>query len=192
MKIQIYSENLQFTIKNNIENFLNNKNKFDVTFNNWNCVNSNYLTDLVFPENNLSSLNSSLNSFPVLKVPNIWEKLSSRPFKICPITKEKLYQVSNNSVLVICVFNESNGLDGLVGFVVVSDRIDYYWIEIFCTNINQGIGSLIDNLIKLILISKPIRLQSTFNSKEFYIKKGFVVLNEYLLEYSITQNHKVI
>lgn len=181
MKIQIYSRNFKFPIKNNVKNFLGSKNIFDVTFDNWNSFNSNYLVDLVFPENNLSSSNSNPNSLPVLKVPNIWNKLSSRPFKICPINKEKLYQVSNNSILVICVFNESNRL---VGFVVVSDQIDYYWIEIFCTNINQGIGSLIDNLTKLILISKPIRLQSTFNSKEFYIKKGFVVLNEYLLEYS--------
>ena len=65
----------------------------------------------------------------------------------------------------------------------MTDKYDYYWIEILCTDIRHGVGSLIINLIKLILISKPIRLQSTFNSREFYIKRGFCVLNNYLLEY---------
>jgi hypothetical protein len=169
MQIQIYSNNLESSIKNNVVNFLNKKNIFQVIFDNLINVNSNYITNLVFPENNLS------NS----QIKNVWTNLSLRPFKVCPINKEKLYLVSNNSILNICVFNEFNKL---IGFVVISENDDY-WIEIFCTNIKQGIGNLIDNLIKLILISKPIRLQGTFNSEEFYIKKGFVVLNDHLMEY---------
>jgi hypothetical protein len=171
MKIQIYSNNLELTLINNIKKvILLYNNIHEVIIDNWINVNSNYLTDLVFPENNLSNPNPK----------NIWSTLSLRPFKICPINKEKLYTVSNNSILNICVFNQ---LNKLIGFIVITDKNDYYWIEIFCTNIKQGIGNLIDNLIKLILISKPIRLISTFNSKGFYIKKGFIALDDYLMEY---------
>jgi hypothetical protein len=173
MNVRFYCNFLNSNIKKNIENFLFlNKNVNKIIFDNWFNVDSNYLTNLVFP--NLNSSNTDT------KEKNIWINLSLRPFKICPINKEKLYLVSNNSILNICIFNQ---LDKLIGFIVISDKKEYYWIEIFCTNIGQGIGSLIDNLIKLILISKPIRLISTFNSKEFYIKKKYKILNNYLLEY---------
>ena len=169
MKIQIYFNNLQSDIKNNIENFLD-KNIYDIIFDNWINVNPDYLTNLVFPE----------NIIPESQIKNIWTNLSLRPFKICPINKEKLHFVSNNSILNICIFNQ---LNILIGFVVITDKKDYYWIEIFCTNIEKGVGTLIDNLIKLILISKPIRLQSTFNSKKFYINRKYRVLHNYLMEY---------
>jgi len=160
MNINIFQNNfkLDVQIKKNIQNL------YVVQFNNWNDYSSHYLTNLVFPENNS----------------NIWLNLSIRPFKICPISKNNLYFVSNNSILNICVFNQFNKL---VGFVVISDKKDFFWIDIFCTNIGQKIGSLIDNLIKLILISKPIRLESTFNSKPFYLKKGFKILDEFIMEY---------
>lgn len=155
-----------YDIELNLLNFEKNNNLSIKIFNLLN-MDSNYLTNLVFPNNNLSSN-------------NIWNKISNRPFKICPINKDKLYLVSNNSILNICIFNH---LNKLIGFAVISDKKDYFWIEIFCTNINQGIGSLIDNLIKLILTSKPIRLESTFNSKNFYLKKDFTILHDYILEY---------
>lgn len=176
MNIQIFYSNLDFDIdiKKNVNDFiLCDLRVNNVVFNNFDRWDLAYLVNLVFVDNKISS---SANS----NLTNIWSSLSSRPFKICPINKEKLFIVSNNSFLTICVFNQSNKL---VGFVVVTNKDSYYWIEIFCTNIRQGVGTLIDNLIKLILTSKPIRLESTFNSKDFYLKKNFVFVEGNIMEY---------
>lgn len=171
MNIKIFCSILDFNLKKNVKEFILSDlslNVNNIVFDTFDNYNSTYLVNLVFPneKNTLST--------------NIWSSLSSRPFKICPINKEKLYLVSNNSFLNICVFDN---FDKLIGFVVVTDKNDCYWIEILCTNIKQGVGTLIDNLIKLILTSKPIRLESTFNSKNFYLKKKFVIIQNNIMEY---------
>ena len=155
----------------------------------WNYTDPNYLVNLIFPNHNVcisSSIGTNSNSSSNTNTnthTNIWNNFSYRPFKICPINKEKLYLVSNNSIINICIFdqeytNKLSNTNKLVGFVVVSNKFDCYWIEIFCTNIRQGIGSILDQLLKTILIDKPIRLICTFNSIQFYLKKGFTVISK--------------
>ena len=68
-------------------------------------VDSNYLTNLVLLDLNLSDIDTKKN---------IWTYLSLRPFKICPNNKENLYLVSNNSILNIYIFNQLNKLVGML------------------------------------------------------------------------------
>jgi len=168
--------------------FLNNFNipvKFDnyqlnlpnVIFNTfkWSELNNQYyLVDLVFPEYKLNRI--TLNKNNQSNQVNIWSNLSSRPFKICPCNYEKLLYWSNNSLLNICVFDKDKKI---IGFCVVSVKHDCYFIDILCTNINNGIGTLIMDFIKNNFNNMPIYLKFTSNSKLFYLKKGFVISSEY-------------
>ncbi len=161
MNVEIYLDNnLLFKFNNNI------KFNYDLKLLMLNKSNTSNIADLVFPEKTIS---------------NVWDGLKSRPFKICPINKEKLLCVLGDSILNICIFNE---LSKIIGFVVVTDKQLYYWIEILCTNIKQGIGTIIIDLLKLILHDKPIRLKSTFNSEKFYIKKNFIKINGDIMQYN--------
>lgn len=179
----IKNKNIQTDIYFN--NFIIKKNIFESLKKMPNCeikqwdnkFNQYTLTDLVYPETkNISRLNNS-NNF------NIWENLKLRPFKICPIDYKKLLLVSNNSILNICAFEiESNNL---VGFIVISHKDSYFWIDILCTNINKGIGTYIINLIKFILkpYDKPIKLSSSFGAEKFYSNREFTKLSGNIFEF---------
>ena len=164
----VYCNNYEIIIsKNFIINNIN-YNIFD-----WNDLNDEYyLANLVFPEYKSSNNNTG----------NIWQTLKLRPFKICPCKYEQLITWSNNSIINIIVRDD----DGkIIGFCVISDMVEFYFINILCTNISQGIGTLIIEFIqKFIIVNKPIKLEATFNSKKFYLKKGFVKINDDIMEYS--------
>lgn len=157
----------------NIPNNSNNSNN-DISYNvyDWSELNDKYyLANLVFAKNNTSNTNN-----------NIWSNIKFRPFKICPCKYDELVVWTNDSIINIIVRNETNKI---IGFCVVSDMIEYYFINILCTNINQGIGTMILNFIKSVIgCDKPIKLKSTFNSENFYLKKGFVKINNNMLKYS--------
>lgn len=148
--------------------FVHNSNKFsknDIEFivKNWFDLEDKYfISNLVFPE----SKNNKKN--------NKWINFNLRPFKICPCNYDELTYWSNNSSINICIFDNDNKI---IGFCILLSKFDCYFIEILCTNINQGIGSLIIEFIKLNFNSKPIKLIYTFNSEKFYIKKGFTKKN---------------
>ena len=165
MNITIFKNNLSKSFDINALN-----KEFNYTIFNW--ENKYYLTDIIFPETN--STTTCINE-------NKWNKLKLRPFKICPINYSKLLDISNKSILNICVFDEFNKI---VGFVVISEKTQYYWIDILCTNMYQGVGTIIIDLIKSILTDKPIKLSSSFNAEKFYLKKGFVRLQANIMEYS--------
>ena len=69
-----------------------------------------------------------------------------------------------------------------------------FWgiLGVLCTNINNGIGTIIIELIKSILTDKPIRLASTLNSEKFYLKKDFVKLFGSIMEYSIIKKIELL
>lgn len=140
----------------------------------WNDLkNRYYLANLVFPEYNSTN---STNS-------NVWLNLKSRPFKFCPCKYDKLVELSNNSIINIIVRDDIN--NKIIGFCVISDIVGYYFINILCTNISQGIGTLIIDFVKKnISTNKPIKLESTFNSVKFYLKKGFSKLDNNIMIYS--------
>jgi hypothetical protein len=138
----------------------------------WNILNNKYyLTNLVFPEYQSSNHNN-----------NIWFNLKSRPFKICPCNYDELLSWSNNSIINVIV---SDDMGKIIGFCVISDIDKFYFINILCTNISQGIGTLIIDFIKeFITINIPIKLKATFNSRKFYLKKGFIKKDGNIMEYS--------
>ena len=193
MYIHLFLGKYDLDITNKLDKFnlcysSNNKIIIDkIIVDYWSCTEPNYLVNLIFPNHNVCISNNINTNTNTNTNTNIWNNLSYRPFKICPINKEKLYLVSNNSIINICIFDQEN-TNKLVGFVVVSNKFDCYWIEIFCTNIRQGIGSILDKLLKTILVDKPIRLVCTFNSIEFYLKKGFTIISKELnlLEFNNT------
>jgi hypothetical protein len=150
LHIEIYTNNYSIDL-----DYLNNY-PYKYSINEWKSKEPDYLSNLVFPKES-----------HLLR----WSNLQTRPFKICPINKSKLLNVSNNSILNICVFDSDRKI---VGFVVVLEFTDYYWIEIICTNVSNGIGTIIIDLVKKILVNKPIKLASTFNAINFYLKRGFV------------------
>lgn len=162
----IYYNN--FDIKINKNNIVKNiyYNIFD-----WNNLNDKYyLANLVFPEYQSSNHN------------NIWSNLKSRPFKICPCNYDELLYWSNNSIINIII---SDDVGKIIGFCVISDIDKFNFINILCTNISQGIGTLIIEFIKeFIAINKPIKLEATFNSVKFYLKKGFIKKDGNIMEYS--------
>lgn len=141
------------------------KNDIEFAVKNWHDLEDKYfLSNLVFPNNDKNKTNNN----------NIWLNLNSRPFKICPCNYDELTYWSNNSLINICIFDSGNKI---IGFCILSLKLNCYFIEILCTNINQGIGSLIIEFIKLNFNSKPIKLIYTYNSEKFYTKNGFIKSN---------------
>ncbi len=164
-----------YNINDNITNYSYNKPNIKFNIGKWNDLeNKYYLVDLIFPEFKLNHENLNKNNKLIQQ--NVWNSLSSRPFKICPCNYEKLLHWSNNSILNICVFNDTQVI---IGFCVVSLKDNFYFIDILCTNINQGIGTLIVEFIKNNFNDMPIKLKFTSNSKNFYLKKGFVLHHLY-------------
>jgi len=134
--------------------------------------NKSFITDLVFPETKTNKITKTSDKDQCSDTKIFWDKLKLRPFKICPCNYKELLDWSNNSYLNICIFNQSNKI---IGLCIISLLSDCYFINILCTNINQGIGKLIIEFVKSVIDDKPIKLISTFNSKIFYLKMGFVV-----------------
>jgi hypothetical protein len=162
----------------------------------WNQKYTYYLANLVFPEKDNFTKNKFFESNSLVQS-NVWLYLKNRPFTLCPIDYNKLLDVTNNSVLNICVFDTFNNL---IGFAVLMEKSDFFWIEIICTKSNKGIGTIIIELIKSIVSSvftnkykdnnkleqyKPIRLSSTFNAEKFYMKKGFKKLFGSIYQFSL-------
>lgn len=172
ISFNVYYNNYNYEIKINKNNIVKNicYNIFD-----WNYLNDKYyLANLVFPEYKSSNHNNNVNN-------NIWLNLKSRPFKICPCNYGELLSWSNNSTTNIIV---SDDMGKIIGFCVISDIDKFYFINILCTNILQGIGTLIIEFIKeFIAINKPIKLEATFNSKKFYLNKGFVNIDGNIMVY---------
>lgn len=158
----IYYNN--FNIKINHEDLHNN-----IIYNieSWKDLNNKlYLTDLIFPNYDKQ---------------NIWLNFNSRPFKICPCKYEELLIWSNNSIVNIIINDYFNNI---IGFCVLTDKNDFYFINILCTNINKGIGTIIIEFIKKYFVNKPIKLKTKSNSKDFYLKKGFIELTNNIMIYS--------
>lgn len=173
ISFNVYYNNYNYEIKINKNNIVENicYNIFD-----WNNLNDKYyLANLVFPEYQYSNHNNNNNN-------NIWLNLKLRPFKICPCNYDELLSWSNNSIANIIV---SDNMGKIIGFCVISDMDEFYFINILCTNISQGIGTLIIEFIQeFIAINKPIKLEATFNSRKFYFKKGFSKKDGNIMEYS--------
>lgn len=168
----VYCNNYKINVNKNY-----NVNNIYYNIFDWNNLNDKYhLVNLVFPE--YKSLNNNIN----FNVGNIWSNLKLRPFKICPCKYDELLLWSNNSIINIIV---SDDMGKIIGFCVITDKTDFYFINVLCTNISQGIGTLIIEFIqKFITVNKPIKLEATSNSKNFYLKKGFVNTSNNIMEYS--------
>ena len=166
----VYCNNYEINVN---KDYISNNISYNIL--DWNNLNDKYhLVNLVFPEH--QSLNNNIN------VNNIWSNLKSRPFKICPCKYDELLLWSNNSIINIIV---SDDMGKIIGFCVITDKTEHYFINVLCTNISQGIGTLIIEFIqKFITVNKPIKLEATYNSKNFYLKKGFVDTSHNIMEYS--------
>lgn len=161
--------NFKFNNKSTNE-FVDILNNITYKIFNWNDLkNKYYLSNLVFPE--YTNNNNKKN---------IWNNFNLRPFKMCPCKYDELTNWSNNSLLNLIIFDDTK----IIGFCVISNESKYYLINILCTNISQGIGTIIIEFIKKHLYKKPIKLESTFNSEKFYLKKGFIKLHTNIMLYS--------
>lgn len=162
-KTIIYHNNIDINF-NIIKNIISSN--YEIT--NW-VTDSTIITDLIFPKESKESNNNS-------------------PFKFCPIKLDKLYLVSNNSIFNICIFDS---FDIIIGFIIISEKKKYYWINVICTQQKNGIGTYLIKLTKLLVNklnkitnqNKPIKLSSTSNAIKFYKKMGFKIEFVNIMEY---------
>lgn len=103
-----------------------------------------------------------------------WNNIK-RPFKICPINYQRLFEKSNLAEYNICVFDNNNKL---IGMCVLLKNINNFYLEIICTKIKNGIGGYLMRLILNLVGIKKILLRAEVSIVPFYEKYGFIKIHQ--------------